>query len=139
MGRYLLDSNHASPLVTLHHPLRHKVLAAMQAGDVFSLCVPVLSETLFGVSVLPRAAANRAEWQKLRRHLFCYQLDEQDAEYAVDLQLSLRAKGRQLEMADALIAAVAIRYDLILLTQDGDFLPLSQLKIENWLQPKMPT
>ncbi|MEP7341630.1 MAG: PIN domain-containing protein [Acidobacteriota bacterium] len=133
MARYLLDSNHASPLVTLHHPLRQKVLTAMQAGDIFSLCVPVLSETLFGISVLPRAVQNRAEWQKLRRNLFCYQLDEQDAEYAVDLQLSLRAKGRQLEMADALIAAIAIRYDLILLTQDGDFRPLTQLKRENWL------
>lgn len=50
-----------------------------------------------------------------------------DAEYAVELQLSLRAKGRQLEMADALIAAIAIRYDLILLTQDGDFRPITQL------------
>ena len=133
MARYLLDSNHASPLVTLHHPLRPKVLAAMQEGDVFSLCVPVLSETLFGISVLPRAVQNRSEWQKLRRHLFCYQLDEQDAEYAVDLQLSLRSRGRQLEMADALIAATAIRYDLTLLTTDGDFLPIPKLKIENWL------
>lgn len=121
MARYLLDSNHASPLVTLHHPLRQKVLNGWAVGDEFSLCVPVLSETLFGISILPRAKANRAEWQQLRRRLTCYQLEETDAEYAVDLQLSLRAKGRQLEMADALIAAIAIRYDLILLTTDGDF------------------
>lgn len=131
MARYLLDSNHASPLVTLHHPLRQKVLAGIETGEVFSLCVPVLTETLFGISVLPRANQNRAEWQKLRPHLFCYQLDEQDAEYAVGLQLSLRAKGRQLEMADALIAAIAIRYDLTLLTKDGDFSPITQLNLEN--------
>lgn len=133
MARYLLDSNHASPLVTLHHPLRKKVLDSWAVGDEFSLCVPVLSETLFGISVLSRAAANRAEWQRLRQRLTCYQLEETDAEYAVDLQLSLRAKGRQLEMADALIAAVAIRYDLTLLTADGDFREITQLKKENWL------
>lgn len=133
MARYLLDSNHASPLVTLHHPLRKKVLAGWAAGDEFSLCVPVLAETLFGTSVLPRAVANRAEWQQLRQRLTCYQLEEKDAEYAVDLQLSLRAKGRQLEMADALIAAIAIRYDLILLTEDKDFRPITQLEQENWL------
>jgi tRNA(fMet)-specific endonuclease VapC len=133
MARHLLDSNHASPLVTLHHPLRAQVLAAWAAGDEFSLCVPVLSETLFGISVLPRAAANRAEWQQLRQRLACYQLEETDAEYALDLQLSLRANGRQLEMADALIAAIAIRYDLILLTEDKDFRPITQLKQENWL------
>jgi len=132
MARYLLDTNHASPLVTLQHPLRKKVLAAWATGDEFSLCVPVLCETLFGISVLPRAVANRAEWQQLRQRLTCYQVEEIDAEYAVGLQLSLRAKGRQLEMADALIAAIAIRYDLILLTQDGDFDPITQLKRENW-------
>jgi len=88
---------------------------------------------LFGISVLPRAAANHTEWQRLRQRLTCYNLEELDAEYAVDLQLSLRAKGRQLEIADALIAAIAIRYDLILLTQDGDFRPIIHLKQENWL------
>ncbi len=93
MARYLLDTNHASPLVTLHHPLRQKVLNSWAAGDEFSICVPVLSETLFGISVLPRAVANRAEWRQLRQRLTCYQLEETDAEYAVDLQLSLRTKG----------------------------------------------
>jgi len=31
MTAYLLDTNHASPLVTLHHPLRRRVLAAIKA------------------------------------------------------------------------------------------------------------
>ncbi len=36
-------------------------------------------------------------------------------------------------MVDALIAAIAIRYDLTLLTEDKDFRPITQLKRENWL------
>lgn len=34
---------------------------------------------------------------------------------------------------DALIAAVALRYDLTLLTADQDFTAISPLKQENWL------
>lgn len=56
-----------------------------------------------------------------------------DAERAANLQTSLRRRGRQLETVDALIAAVALRYDLTLLTADNDFSAISQLKRENWL------
>ncbi len=55
MADYLLDTNHASPLVTLHHPLRKRVFEAMQAGHKFNDCVPVLSEVWYGISALPRA------------------------------------------------------------------------------------
>lgn len=59
MARYLLDTNHASPLVTLHHPLRRRVLSALQSGHEFAVCVPVLSEVWYGISLLPRAKQNR--------------------------------------------------------------------------------
>ena len=39
----------------------------------------------------------------------------------------------QLETVDALITAVALRYDLTLLTTDRDFNAVPQLKQENWL------
>jgi predicted nucleic acid-binding protein len=38
---------------------------------------------------------------------------------------------------DALIATVALRYDLILLTTDRDFSIISTLKQENWLDKKL--
>lgn len=133
MAVYLLDSNHASPLVTLHHPLRQRFFAAAQAGHSFAICVPVLSEVWYGISLLPRAAQNQAEWSKLRILLPCHSLDQADGEKAAELQVLLRRRGKQLETVDALIAAVAIRYDLILLTTDKDFRPITQIKQENWL------
>lgn len=42
MADYLLDTNHLSPLVTLNHPLRHRVMVALQAGHTFSMTVQVL-------------------------------------------------------------------------------------------------
>ncbi len=135
MAIYLLDANHASPLVTLTHPMRDKFFTALQAGHSFAICVPVLSEVWYGISLLPRAKQNREEWARLRVWLPCYSLDDADGDLAAELQITLRRIGRQLETVDALIAAVGIRYDLTLLTTDGDFLPITQLKKENWLEP----
>jgi len=38
-----------------------------------------------------------------------------------------------LATVDALIATIALRYDLILLTTDGDFTSVASLRLENWL------
>ena len=135
MMNYLLDTNHAASLVTLRHPLRQRVLMQIHAGDTFAVAVPIVAETLFGIGMLPRATQNLVEWARLRLGLVCYLPDEADAESAAALQRSLRHQGRQLETVDAFIAAVALRYDLVLLTSDNDFVAVPDLKQENWLIP----
>jgi tRNA(fMet)-specific endonuclease VapC len=130
---YLLDTNHASPLVTLSHPLRQRILQSLNDGDNFATCVPVVAETLFGIALLPRAIQNLDEWKRLKPLLSCYIPDETDAEFAAELQVSLRSRGWQLETVDALIASVALRYDLTLLTTDRDFQAVPQLSQANWL------
>ncbi len=135
MTVHLLDSNHASPLVTLHHPLRAKVLQARFAGDAFALVPPVIAETWFGISVLPRAVQNRQEWMRIQGLLSIYAIDAQDGIDAAELQLTLRGRGFQLETVDALIAAVALRYGLTLLTSDSDFAAIPGLSQANWLVP----
>jgi predicted nucleic acid-binding protein len=132
---YLLDTNHAAALVTLGHPLRQRVLSRLQAGDTFAITVPIVAETLYGIGLLPRAPQNLAEWARLRPSLACFIPDEDDAENAAALQRSLRRQGWQLETVDAFIAVVALRYDLVLLTSDKDFVPVPNLKQENWLMP----
>lgn len=103
-------------------------------GHSFAVCAPALSEFLFGIGLPPRAAQNRQEWDNLRPLLTIYRVvDEADAEMAAELQFTLRRRGKQLETVDALIAAVAIRYDLMLLTTDKDFRPITHLKWESWL------
>jgi predicted nucleic acid-binding protein len=97
VSAYLLDTNHASPLVTLEHPLRQRVLKRLEAGDTFAICVPVVAETLFGIGVLPRAAQNRAEWGRLLPSLPCYFPDEADAVSAAEWQINAPRQGRQLE------------------------------------------
>jgi tRNA(fMet)-specific endonuclease VapC len=120
-------------LVTVSHPLRLQILIEIERGHRFAISVPVLTETLFGLYMLPGAEQSIAEWSRLRQAIICYKVDENDAEMAAALQALLRKKGWQLETADALIAATALRYDLVLLTTDKDFSAVPDLKRENWL------
>lgn len=133
MTSYLLDTNHASPLVTPGHPLRIRILRSLSDGDTFAICVPVLTETLFGISILPRAAQNRMLWAQLQPSFPCLTPEETDAEFAADLQVMLRRQGKQLGTIDALIAVIALRHNLTLLTRDGDFRAVPALITENWL------
>ncbi|MFN8491665.1 MAG: type II toxin-antitoxin system VapC family toxin [Caldilineaceae bacterium] len=133
MAKYLIDTNHASPLVTTTNPLQHTILDRINQGHSFAICVPILAELLFGIGTTPRAAKNLLEWQRLSPLFPCFFLDEADAEVAANLQISLRRQGWQLETVDALIAAVALRNEFILLTTDKDFRAVPNLQTENWL------
>lgn len=132
MTDYLLDTNHISPLVTLNHPLRQQVLSHLQTGNTFSIAAFALCEFLYGIGTLPRAKQNFAEWEQIKSDFTYYFVDINDAEQAAKLRLALRQQGVQLGMIDALIAVVALRNDLTLLTTDKDFSTIPGLKLENW-------
>lgn len=132
MADYLLDTNHISPLVTLGHPLKAHILGRLENGDRFAIPTVALSEFMFGIITLPRAKQNRAEWEQLRPRFDYYNNDRFDAEQAAELRAALRQEGWQLAALDALIAVVAVRYDLVLLTTDKDFDAVPNLKVENW-------
>lgn len=104
----------------------------MDTGDAFAITVPVLVETLYGISMTPRDAQNRAIWAQLEPQCTCHIPDTTDARDAADLQVRLRRQGRQLATIDALIAIIALRYDLVLLTTDNDFAVVPGLRRENW-------
>lgn len=135
MTSFLLDANHASPLVTIDHPLRRRIEAAKVGGDSFALVAPVVTEVVFGFLMLPRARSNQQEWERLRLGFRIYPVDADVAWDAALLQTSLRRKGRQLTTIDALTAVVALREGLTLLTTDGDFSAVPDLRTENWLAP----
>ncbi len=135
MVAYLLDSNHASTLVTPGHVINRRITTGIAAGHAFCLILPVITEVVFGFSILPRAARNVAEWTAIRPSLLLIGMDENDALDAATLQVALRRRGRQLETVDALLATVALRYGLTLLTSDRDFQPVPGLVTENWRLP----
>ena len=133
MVRYLLDTNHLSPLLTLGHRLRERVLSRLASGDEFAIPVPALAEFLFGVRMTTRVIVNLQEWERLQNSFGYYAIGRQEAEAAAELQVALRHTGWQLATVDALIATVALRNELTLLTTDSDFSSIARLRQENWL------
>ena len=131
MTNYLLDTNHANRLLDPRHPTRVRILTALGQGDTFHITPLIIAEMVFGFSVLPRAQQNHIAWQSIRPALRVVFVDEKDGIDAASLQVALRRRGRQLQTVDAFIAACALRYDLTLLTTDGDFSHPASLRVEN--------
>ena len=100
-ARYLLDTNHLSPLVTLGHRLIKKVEQAGINGAEMAITVPVLAEFLFGIGMTSRFEQNYTQWLNIRSGFIFYNLDRQLTEQAAQLQVAFRKVGRQLFFADA--------------------------------------
>ena len=132
MADYLLDTNHASPLVPPGHAMLLRMQRQQAQGDTFALCVPVLTELRFGIGIAPRATENLRLWAQWEALLECLVPTAVEANAAAMLRIHLRRQGHQLAAMDALIAVTALRYDLILLTTDKDFLAVPNLRLENW-------
>jgi len=132
MTDYLLDTNHLSTMVTDDHPVQRRIQKQIRFGDTFAIAVPALTEMLYGILTLPRAEENIRSWQDDSVMFTYYSIGQDDAEDAAYLQADLRSRGRQLETVDALIAIIALRYNLTLLTTDNDFNDIEGLALENW-------
>ena len=104
----------------------------LQIGDSFAIPALALHEFLFGIGTTQRAQKNFQEWERMKVSFTYYAVDALDAEKAASLCLNLRRKGWQLKIIDSFIVLVALRYGLILLTTDGDYQQVPQLKSENW-------
>ena len=122
-----------SRLIDPRFAIRARVLKARVQGDTFHVVAPLVAEAIAGFSILPRAERNWIEWRLVRPALELLPIDEEDAESAALLQVTLRRAGLQLATVDALVAAVALRYDLTVLTTDRDFSAVSGMACENWL------
>jgi predicted nucleic acid-binding protein len=132
MADYLLDANHLSPLVTLGNPLRDQLRQRIATGNRLAVATPALAEMLYGIQHLPRATLNLQEWQKYQNLFVYYDIDRDIAERSASLRIELRRRGRQLTAIDAMIAVIALRYGLILVTTDQDFVSIPGLHLENW-------
>lgn len=109
------------------------ITTSLEQGNRFAIPVPALAEFLFGIGQLPRATQNQAIWNNLAKHFDYYSATPADAVSSAKLRIHLRKRGWQLATVDALIAVIALRYDLVLLTTDKDFSAIPGLAIENWL------
>jgi predicted nucleic acid-binding protein len=128
--RYLLDTNHLSAYLDRNAAVEIRVDTAVRTG-LGSACPSC--EYRAGIRVSRRYQQNLARLEAALHIFRLWPADERTATEFAELFRELRAAGKMLSQFDHLIAAIARRHNLTLLSADHDFDSVSRLKIENWL------
>jgi len=131
--KYLLDTN--TCIQFLRHgnasPVAGK-LAGSNPGDVV-LCSVVVGELVFGALRSQDIQKNTAEVRAFRAGFQSLPLDDAAAEIYADVRADLAAKGTPIGPNDMLIAAIALKNKLILVTHNtGEFSRVVGLSLEDW-------
>jgi tRNA(fMet)-specific endonuclease VapC len=131
--RLLVDSNHLSKVLRPHSKLRGRFEDLRRSGVRFGTCLPVICE----VECVYRSPEWEPDFRRMLRrflnHCSIWPLDLTTTRLYGEVFRELRRKGRALSQVDMMQAALARQMNLTILTADGDFSALPDLRIENWL------
>jgi predicted nucleic acid-binding protein len=138
MGTYLLNTNHASALLDPDHPLSERVKAALAGGHTVLVPLDVVEEIQFGVAAIRDPVPRARRREQLGAFLSWIAPTALTLDGALEgglIRGRLRRSGCQLQAVDGHLAAIAKLNGLTLVTDDGDFAPLSEeIAVENWLR-----
>lgn len=126
--RFILDTNIITALIKGDS----NVLTQLETHrrDGIYLCQPVYYESMRGL-LWKKAEVKIATLQRLRARLGWFQLLHSDWDRAGRLWVEAVGKGRHLADIDLLVAAIALRQDAVIISDDNDFDALP-VKRENW-------
>jgi predicted nucleic acid-binding protein len=101
--------------------------------------IVTVAELRYGAACSAQAAANHQAIDAFLSGVAVVGLDPAIARQFGDVKATLRTHGQLLEDADLLIAATALTYQLILVTNNRQhFARIVDLRLENWLLPVVP-
>jgi tRNA(fMet)-specific endonuclease VapC len=127
-NKYLLDTNAIVALQRENEDLK-KLLSS--ATDVFVPAIAV-GELYYGAYKSQRVEENRKQLAAFIANRVVLNVDADTADVYGQLKQALRAKGRPIPENDIWIAALAIQYDLTLMTDDAHFDVVDNLKRQGW-------
>jgi tRNA(fMet)-specific endonuclease VapC len=136
--RYLLDTDHCS-YIQRGHPEVVRRLQSLPLDAEVMTSVITQAELLAGIEQAP-SDRRREELRTLYHQLLTRIADvlpvtSEVAEKFAAVITSLVRKGTPVPVNDMWIAAVALAYDLIVVSQDGHFRHVEGLRIEDWTRP----
>ncbi len=100
-------------------------------GYEWGVSVVTLGELRLGVlrASSPEVSARRLATYQLAQRFQPLELDEAIAEYWALLVARLRAAGHKVPINDSWLAATALAHDIPIVTQDGDYDTMPDLKV----------
>jgi tRNA(fMet)-specific endonuclease VapC len=128
MTDYLLDTNAMVAVMNKDTAIERAITSA----DRVYLSSIALGEAFYGAEKSGRVQENLQRVEKLAASATVLDCDVETARIYGRLEQAQRTKGRPIGQNDTWIAAMAIQYDLTLLTRDSDFNRVANLKIASW-------
>ena len=124
MPSYLLDTSVILDLINDRNDRRNFIRSLAQPGDTLGCCLINVVEVYSGM---------RPGEEAITRHyldrLLYYDITREIGQDAGRLRYQWQHKGRSISLADATLAAVALAYRLILLTDNRKHFPMPELKL----------
>jgi tRNA(fMet)-specific endonuclease VapC len=133
--RYLLDTNACVDYLTQRFP---SVVARIQDSSPEELCLSsvAVAELRYGADRSQRKTQNHARLDTLTTEIQCVDFDLSAAKAYGRVRAALEAKGTLVGPYDMMIAAQALSYGFILVTDnERELRRIEGLKIENWRHP----
>ena len=124
MARYLLDTNVIVDFSKGRDPVATLINQFVQQGDDIGICGIILAEFFSGVAV-----ADRIVWRSFFGNMNYWTVDRMTAERAGDYRFTFARQGRQLGVAETLIAAVAYMESAIAVTRNVGDVPMTDISL----------
>jgi len=127
-GRFLIDTNIVIALFANDSAVQHYFSNAI---EVFTPAI-VLGELYYGAYKSSRVKENTARISEFASDNAVLLCDTVTAQWYGQIKDGLRKKGRPIPENDVWIAAIAVQYDLTLVTRDDHFREIDGLHVERW-------
>jgi len=132
---YLLDTNICVLLIRQKSPQVLTKLTSYSITDI-ALSAMTVAELQYGVQKSSQLAQNQQALDQFLLPLTILPFDADDAIVYEQIRADLEAQGVPIGAMDTLIAAQAVHYNLILVTNNlREFARVSNLAIEDWTKP----
>lgn len=127
-GRFILDTNIVIAIFSGETSIKEHLL---KADEVF-ISSTVLGELFFGAFKSKRSKTNLKRISDFADSISILMCDKETAYQYGIVKNKLLDKGKPIPENDIWIAAVAMQKNLILVTRDGHFGEIEDLKYETW-------
>jgi len=129
---YLLDTNACIQAINDGNSSVSKRILSTPASDIF-MCTIVYFELAYGAYKSQRIEQNLAIVDRFFSQFVLLPLDRNSARIAGHIRANLEAKGTPIGSNDLLIAAIALAYNLVLVTHNiREFSRIKDLQYEDW-------
>jgi tRNA(fMet)-specific endonuclease VapC len=131
--RYLLDTGIAGDMIHGRKGVPPKARAARLRGATIGTIFPVVGELYYGVEKSSTRAFNLAAVRDGLRRMRFWPFDRRAAEVFGRLVAEMERAGRQMQVVDVQLAAVALSLgNCTVVSSDSDLLAVPGLTVENW-------